>query len=80
MFFRIGHALDEAKIRFARIDGRMSIAQRASSIEMLNKDDGCEVMLVSLTAGGSGLNLTAARRVYIMDPFWLVRLFYVLSC
>lgn len=80
LFSRIGRALDEAKIRFARIDGRMNIAKRASAIETLNKDDGCEVILISLTAGGTGLNLTAARRVYLMDPFWLVVLFCALSC
>lgn len=33
-------------------------------------DPACEVLLVSLRAGGVGLNLTAGRRVYLMEPFW----------
>ncbi|KAG8904995.1 hypothetical protein FRC01_008517 [Tulasnella sp. 417] len=39
-------------------------------MEALKKDPRCEVLLVSLRAGGVGLNLTAARRVYLMDPYW----------
>ena len=41
-------------------------------MDALKNDPGCEVLLVSLKAGGVGLNLTAAQRVYLMDPYWWV--------
>lgn len=37
MFFRIGCAMDKAKIRFARIDGRMKLAERISSMKVLRR-------------------------------------------
>lgn len=43
---------------------------RTRAMEALKYDPGCEVLLVSLKAGGVGLNLTAAQRVYLMDPYW----------
>lgn len=43
---------------------------RTRAMEALKHDPGCEVLLVSLKAGGVGLNLTAAQRVYLMDPYW----------
>jgi len=41
-------------------------------MDALKNDPHCEVLLVSLKAGGVGLNLTAAQRVYLMDPYWYV--------
>jgi SNF2 family DNA or RNA helicase len=43
---------------------------RSRAMDALKHDPGCEVLLVSLKAGGVGLNLTAAQRVYLMDPYW----------
>ena len=43
---------------------------RSRAMDTLKYDPGCEVLLVSLKAGGVGLNLTAAQRVYLMDPYW----------
>lgn len=45
---------------------------RTKAMDALKTDPGCEVLLVSLKAGGVGLNLTAAQRVYLMDPYWCV--------
>lgn len=42
-------------------------------MEALKHEPSCEVLLVSLKAGGVGLNLTAAQRVYLMDPYWCVK-------
>ncbi len=44
--------------------------ERIRAMDALKHDPGCEVLLVSLKAGGVGLNLTAAQRVYLMDPYW----------
>jgi SWI/SNF-related matrix-associated actin-dependent regulator of chromatin subfamily A3 len=46
--------------------------ERIHAMEALKHDATCEVLLVSLKAGGVGLNLVAASRVYLMDPYWLV--------
>lgn len=49
--------------------------ERTRAMDALKFDPACEVLLVSLKAGGVGLNLTAAQRVYLMDPYWHVLLF-----
>ena len=76
---RIEDALEAAGIRYDRLDGTMKRDERTRAMEALKHDPGCEVLLVSLKAGGVGLNLTAAQRVYLMDPYWsapaLVRCF-----
>ena len=70
MLDKIEEALDVAGIRYDRLDGTMKRDDRTRSMEALKSDPRCEVLLVSLRAGGVGLNLTAARRVYLMDPYW----------
>jgi SWI/SNF-related matrix-associated actin-dependent regulator of chromatin subfamily A3 len=44
--------------------------ERVLAMERLRTDPSVKVMLVSLKAGGQGLNLTAASRVYLMEPYW----------
>lgn len=67
---RIEDALEAAGIRYDRLDGTMKRDDRTRAMDALKHDPGCEVLLVSLKAGGVGLNLTAAQRVYLMDPYW----------
>ena len=69
---RIEDALYAAGIRFERLDGTMKRDDRTKAMDALKYDPSCEVLLVSLKAGGVGLNLTAAQRVYLMDPYWFV--------
>ena len=47
-----------------------SIQERERAIERFQNDANCRVFLISLKAGGVGLNLTAADYVYIVDPWW----------
>ena len=55
---------------YKRYDGSMSSNSRNEAvIEFSDKPD-CKIMLVSLKAGNSGLNLVAASQVVIFDPFW----------
>jgi SNF2 family DNA or RNA helicase len=61
-------ALARAELSFARLDG--STRDRAGVVSRFQSDDGPPVMLVSLKAGGSGLNLTAADHVFLCDPWW----------
>ena len=70
--FRIEDALDAAGIRYERLDGTMKRDDRTRAMDALKYDPACEILLVSLKAGGVGLNLTAAQRVYLMDPYWYV--------
>lgn len=55
---------------FVRLDGKMSLKKRAEVIELFDDrgPDSPTVMLLSLKAGGVGLNLTAASRVFLLDP------------
>lgn len=61
-------ALEENDIRFVRLDGKMSRTQRATSLQVFRDDPTITVILVSITAGGLGLNLTTASRVFVMEP------------
>ncbi len=61
-------ALNEAGIPFARLDG--STRDRGEVVARFQADDGPPVMLISLKAGGTGLNLTAADHVFLVDPWW----------
>jgi superfamily II DNA or RNA helicase len=53
---------------FVRLDGATS--DRAAVVERFQNDPGVSVFLVSLKAGGVGLNLTAADHVFLLDPWW----------
>ncbi|KAG9500098.1 hypothetical protein J7337_008565 [Fusarium musae] len=53
-----------------RYDGSMSATLRNIAAQNFRERKDTKVMLVSLRAGNAGLNLTAASRVIIMDPFW----------
>lgn len=55
---------------YRRYDGSMSAIHRNDAVVDFNKLKNCKIMLVSLKAGNSGLNLTAASQVIILDPFW----------
>ena len=45
-------------------------ASRTSIFERFQEDPDCPIFLISLKAGGLGLNLTAAEYVYLLDPWW----------
>jgi len=70
MLDKVEDALEAAGIRYDRLDGTMKRDDRTRAMDSLKYDPACEVLLVSLKAGGVGLNLTAAQRVYLMDPYW----------
>ncbi|MBC3539448.1 DEAD/DEAH box helicase [Rufibacter sediminis] len=61
-------ALDERKIRYAYLDG--STKDRQAQVAHFQNDPTLPVFLISLKAGGVGLNLTAADYVFILDPWW----------
>jgi superfamily II DNA or RNA helicase len=65
---RIEPHLGAAGIRFSRLDG--STRDRGAVVGEFQDDAGPPVLLVSLKAGGTGLNLTAADHVFLLDPWW----------
>ncbi|KAL9088072.1 MAG: hypothetical protein Q9159_003270, partial [Coniocarpon cinnabarinum] len=63
-------SLRKAGIRFVRYDGKMRNDDREASLHSLRTDPKTRVLLCSLRCGSLGLNLTAANRVVILEPFW----------
>ncbi len=61
--------LDEAGIRYQYLDGATPAAERNRRVAAFQAGDG-DLFLISLKAGGFGLNLTAADYVVITDPWW----------
>jgi SNF2 family DNA or RNA helicase len=61
-------ALGQLGIAFTRLDG--GTRDRAAVVEAFQSEGGPPVMLISLKAGGTGLNLTAADHVFLCDPWW----------
>ncbi len=66
----IKNALDTSKIKHEYLDGSCNTKQRQESVENFQNNNDVRVFLISLKAGGFGLNLTAADYVYIVDPWW----------
>jgi SNF2 family DNA or RNA helicase len=62
-----GH-LKKRKIKFEYLDGQTQ--NRKARVEAFQNDPECPLFLISLKAGGHGLNLTAADYVFILDPWW----------
>ena len=60
--------MDAAGINYAYLDGDTKDRQKA--VAQFQEDPDCPVFLISLKAGGVGLNLTAADYVYLLDPWW----------
>lgn len=70
MLSLIRQKLTEDHIKFEYFDGSTSATDREKAIQNFQNNDECRVFLISLKAGGVGLNLTAADYVYIVDPWW----------
>ncbi len=60
--------LDRNSIAYEYLDGRTR--DRQARVERFQNDPNCPLFLISLKAGGLGLNLTAAEYVFLLDPWW----------
>jgi SNF2 family DNA or RNA helicase len=60
--------LDDEGITYEYLDGRTR--DRAERVRRFESDATCPIFLISLKAGGVGLNLTAADYVFLLDPWW----------
>jgi non-specific serine/threonine protein kinase len=70
MLALIREKLDELGVPYEYFDGSTSAQDREKAIRNFQDNDTIRVFLISLKAGGVGLNLTAADYVYIVDPWW----------
>ncbi len=60
--------LDKREVTYEYLDGQTQ--NRQAHVERFQNDPGCKLFLISLKAGGLGLNLTAADYVFLLDPWW----------
>jgi superfamily II DNA or RNA helicase len=60
--------LQQANVRYVRLDG--TTRDRGEVVRRFQEQDEISLMLISLKAGGTGLNLTAADHIFLLDPWW----------
>jgi superfamily II DNA or RNA helicase len=60
--------LDREGLVYEYLDGKTR--DRAERVRRFQTDENCKIFLISLKAGGLGLNLTAAEYVFLLDPWW----------
>ena len=70
MFNIIEKELKSKKIGFYKLTGATKVNSRVEMVDEFNVDDSIKVFLISLKAGGTGLNLTGADMVIHYDPWW----------
>ncbi|SKB41311.1 Superfamily II DNA or RNA helicase, SNF2 family [Parapedobacter luteus] len=68
MLHLIARMLDDIGVRYVSLTG--STRMREQVVNAFQEDPAIRVFLISLKAGGTGLNLTAAEVVYLVDPWW----------
>jgi SNF2 family DNA or RNA helicase len=70
MLHLIEDKLKESNIEYVYLDGSTPADKRKEAVHTFQNEQNIRVFLISLKAGGVGLNLTAADYVYIVDPWW----------
>ncbi|WP_042276556.1 DEAD/DEAH box helicase [[Clostridium] dakarense] len=66
----IGQRLEKEKIPYSYLDGKTSAEDRVRLVDEFNNKNDNKIFLISLKAGGTGLNLTSASMVIHFDPWW----------
>eukprot|EP00029_Vermamoeba_vermiformis_P000102 TRINITY_DN1010_c0_g1_i1.p1 TRINITY_DN1010_c0_g1~~TRINITY_DN1010_c0_g1_i1.p1 ORF type:complete len:969 (+),score=222.02 TRINITY_DN1010_c0_g1_i1:132-3038(+) len=62
--------LAQLGLKFCRLDGAMAQHQREQAVKDFNSKPEIQLFLISMKAGGLGLNLVSANRVFLLDPWW----------
>ena len=70
MFEIIEERLKEANIKYFKLTGSTKVDERINLVDEFNENKDIKVFLISLKAGGTGLNLTGADMVIHYDPWW----------
>jgi len=63
-------ALEEVALKTARLDGTMNREMQETAIDQFQNDSHINIFLISLKAGGVGLNLTMANHLFMVDIWW----------
>jgi non-specific serine/threonine protein kinase len=66
----IREEFEKANISYCYLDGSTSLPNRQEQVTTFQEDESKKAFLISLKAGGVGLNLTVADYVYLVDPWW----------
>ena len=66
----ISRELDNMGIKHFILDGQTKAKSRIEMVEEFNKNEDIKIFIISLKAGGTGLNLTGADMVIHLDPWW----------
>lgn len=70
MFDMIEKELKKEKISYLKLTGQTKVNERVDLVDQFNENSDIKVFLISLKAGGTGLNLTGADMVIHYDPWW----------
>ena len=70
MFPLIEEKLKKEKIEYSKLTGQTKVGERIKLVDEFNEDENKKVFLISLKAGGTGLNLIGADMVIHYDPWW----------
>ena len=70
MFWHLEKALKQENIQYLKLTGQTKVDERMNLVNQFNNDDSIKVFLISLKAGGTGLNLIGADMVIHYDPWW----------
>ena len=70
MFEMIEKELKKRGISYLKLTGQTKVSERIELVDKFNEDSSVKVFLISLKAGGTGLNLTGADMVIHYDPWW----------
>ncbi len=70
MFWYIENELKKENIEYLKLTGQTKVDERMDLVNKFNNDDNVKVFLISLKAGGTGLNLIGADMVIHYDPWW----------
>ena len=70
MFEFIEKELKDNDIKYFKLTGSTKVEERIELVDEFNKNEEIKVFLISLKAGGTGLNLTGADMVIHYDPWW----------
>lgn len=62
--------MKRAGISCVKFTGSMSMQARTNALHAFNSDPSMKLILISLKAGGEGLNLQVANHIFLMDPWW----------
>ncbi len=66
----ISEEFEKAGITYCYLDGKTPLPKRKEEVTRFQEDESIKAFLISLKAGGVGLNLTVADYVYLVDPWW----------